>query len=132
VRLVGAGEVSALRLRRLIERDGGFTLDLPTGRRVSHGISVCSRPWRSLRFRCDEWDDALVDRWLAAINVEGRRTRHVGGWLDARSDHVWLDLVRVVPPTMRPVACAVARVLRQHCVFDLGRRELVTVGRQAA
>jgi hypothetical protein len=132
VRIVGAGEVSALGLRRLIERDGGFTLDLPTGRRVSDGISVCSRPWRSLRFRRDAWDDDLVEGWLATINVTGRRTRHVGGWLDPRSDHVWLDLVRVVPPTMRPVACAVARLFKQRCVFDLGRRELVTVGRRAA
>jgi hypothetical protein len=126
------GEVSARGLHRLIERDGGFTLDLPTGRRVSRGISVCSRPWRSLRFRRDAWDDALVERWLSTINVEGRRTRHVGGWLDTGSDHVWLDLVRVVPPTMRPVACALACVFRQRGVFDIGRRELVTVGRQAA
>jgi len=125
------GEVSASGLRRLIEREGGFTLDLPTGRRVSHGISVCSRPWRSLRFRREAWDDVVVDRWLATISVDGRRTRHVGGWLDIRSDHVWLDLVRVVPPRMRPVACTVARLLGQRGVFDLARRELLTVGRQA-
>jgi hypothetical protein len=125
------GAVSASRLRRLIEQDGGFTLDLSTGRRVLHGISVCSRPWRSLRFRREAWDDALVDRWLATISVEGRRTRHVGGWVDPRSDHVWLDLVRVVPPRMRPVACTVARLYGERGVFDLGRRELVSVGRGA-
>ena len=53
--------------RTKIESEGGFTVDLPTGRRVCHGISVCSRPWRSLRFRREAWDDALVDRWLATI-----------------------------------------------------------------
>ncbi len=132
MRLVDDREISAFGLRRLIDHEGGFTLDLPTGRRVSQGISVCSRPWRSLQFRREAWDDDLVEEWLATINVRGRRTRHVGGWLDQRSGHVWLDLVRVVPPTMRPVACGVARLLRQRCVFDLGRRELVTVGRQAA
>ena len=132
MRAVDEDAVSAFGLRRMIDHDGGFTLDLPTGRRISHGISVCSRPWRSLRFRRDAWDDDLVESWLSRINVRGRRSRHVGGWLDPRSDHVWLDLVRVVPPTMRPVAYGLACVFKQRCVFDLGRRELVIVGRQAA
>jgi hypothetical protein len=119
--------VSPLGLRQLIDRDGGFTVDLRSGRRVDRGISVCSRPWRSLRFRRDEWSDRLVAAWLHA-NVRTSRTRHVGGWLDPRSDQVWLDPVRVVSPTLRPVACLAARALQQHCVFDLGRRELVVVG----
>ena len=122
--------VSAWGLRRMIDREGGFTLDLSSGHRVRDGISVCSRPWRSLGFRREAWDDDLVDEWLAGIKVEGRRTRYVGGWLDTGTGQVWLDLVRVVPPAMRPAACLLARVLRQRCVFDLGRQEVVTVTRQ--
>jgi hypothetical protein len=121
--------VSPPRLRHLIDRDGGFTLDLRSGRRVDRGISVCSRPSRSLRFPRDEWNDRLVAAWLHAnVGVGTSRTRHVGGWLDPRSNHIWLDLVQVVSPTLRPVACLVARALQQHCVFDLERRELVVVG----
>ena len=121
--------MSARQLRRLIDGDGGFTVDLRSGRTVGHGISVCSRPWRSLHFRREVWSDAIVEAWLADIDVDGRRTRHVGGWLDTRSDHVWLDLVRVVPPRLRPVARVAARALGQHCLFDLGRQELLLVGR---
>ncbi len=124
--------VAAGELRRLIDCDGGFTVDLRSGRAVGHGISVCSRPWRSLHFRRAVWSDAIVEAWLADIGVDGRRTRYVGGWLDTRSDHVWLDLVRVVPPTLRSVARVAARALGQHCVFDLGRQELVLVGREPA
>jgi hypothetical protein len=121
--------ISPPALRRMIDTEGGFTVDLRSGRAVGHGISVCSRPWRALCFPRHEWDDAVVDAWLATnIDVGAHRARHVGGWLDRRSDHVWLDLVHVLKPGLRPVAFVVARALQQHCVFDLDRRELVVVG----
>ena len=121
--------VSPHGLRRMIDVDGGFTVDLRSGRPVERGISLCSRPSRSLRFPRESWNDRMVEAWLVSnVEIGFGRARHVGGWLDPRSDHVWLDLVRVVSPALRPIACVVARALRQHCVFDLGRRELVVVG----
>lgn len=66
--------------------------------------------------------------WLEARARDHRwRSPRIGGWLDVRSDDVWLDLVRVVSPAWRRVACLVARTFQQHCVFDLGRRELVVL-----
>ena len=39
----------------------------------------------------------------------------------------WFDLVRVLSAPLRRVACAIGRINRQHCVFDLGRRETLVV-----
>lgn len=116
-------------LRRLIEADGGFTLALRTGRPVHRGVSVCVRPSRSLSFSWSEWSDDQVGAWLSARAGErNHRARHIGGWLDPRSDQVWLDLVNVLAPSLRRAACVLARALDQHCAYDLGRGELLLVG----
>lgn len=115
-------------LRTMIEADGGFTVDFADGRPVAHGISVCARPSTSLAFPLRHWDDWIVNGWLAERQAESRwRSRYIGGWLDPRSDTVWLDVVRVVSPKMGPVACLLGRAMQQHCVFDLGRRQTVSL-----
>lgn len=116
-------------LRRLVETDGGFTIAVVTGRRVQHGVSVCLRPSRSLSFWWDEWSDREVTAWLTACGGDRvRPAAHIGGWIDPRSQRVWLDPVTVVAPLLRRAACVVATALDQRCVYDLGRRELVVVG----
>ena len=56
------------------------------------------------------------------------RRSFIGGWHDPRSGHVWLDLVHVVSPRLRPGACLIGRALRQRSLFDIGRGELVMLG----
>lgn len=125
--------VSAIMLRHLIVSEGGFTVRHDDGHRVEHGISVCTRPSRSFAFVLSHWNDGAVDRWLADRAREyGWRSRCIGGWLDPRSDTVWLDVVRIVPAELGPVACLVGRALQQHCVFDLGRGETVALRGRAA
>ncbi len=118
----------ARHLRSLIDIDGGFTVDLRTGRSVSRGISVCVRPSQSVVFLWPDWCDRTVSAWVRSRSLEPAwRSSHVGGWLDRRSGQVWLEEVHVVSPGLRQVAYAVGRALGQHCVFDLGRGELVVL-----
>lgn len=125
--------VNAAELRELIDTVGGFTLDVCTGRRIRSGISVCTRPSSSLTFARSEWSDEGVDTWLAACTAAlAPATRHIGGWLDQRSHHVWLDLVSVVAPAFRTEAYRLGVAMRQHGVFDLDRRELVDLRGEAS
>ncbi|MCU1367403.1 MAG: hypothetical protein JWN39_3042 [Ilumatobacteraceae bacterium] len=125
--------VSAARLRHLVLSEGGFTVRHSDGEPVENGISVCTRPSRSFAFTLCHWNDGAVDRWLADRSREyGWRSRCIGGWLDPRSDTVWLDVVRVVPPELSMVARLMGRATQQHCVFDLARRETVRLRRSAS
>ncbi len=116
------------RLQQMIEAHGGFTVRLRTGERVRSGISVVTRPSQSLTFSRNRWCDGDVRDWLTTVATEPAwRSAYIGGWLDPRSDIVWLDVVRVIPPPLRRVACVLGRVMQQHCVFDLGRGETVVL-----
>jgi hypothetical protein len=116
------------RLQQLIDSHGGFTLRLRTGALVPSGISIATRPSRSLTFPRTSWSDEQVTSWLAeAAGEPSWRCASIGGWLDPRSQMVWLDVVRVVPAAFRLPACLVGRMMRQHCVFDLGRCETVVL-----
>ena len=119
----------ARELHRLIAADGGFTIELGTGRPARAGISVATDPERCLVFAWPDWDDHSVAHWLcaAAACVVGGPT-HVGGSREPHSDQVWLDIVTVVPGRSRTAACLLGRTFRQHCVWDLDRAELVHVG----
>ncbi|MGI8762431.1 MAG: hypothetical protein ACR2LO_00295 [Ilumatobacteraceae bacterium] len=115
-------------MQQMIEAHGGFTVRLRTGEPVRSGISVVTRPSQSLTFLRNRWCDADVRDWLMTVATgPAWRSVYIGGWLDPRSDMVWLDVVRVVPPPLRRVACVLGRVMQQHCVFDLGRRETVVL-----
>lgn len=130
---MNGARVRAAHLRQLIDETGGFTVGHLDGRPAEQGISVCTRPSRSLSFAWQEWDDRMVDAWLAARSAEyGWRWRYIGGWLDRRTDQVWLDVVRIVPARYPAVANLMGRAMQQHCVFDLGRGETVRLGRSAA
>ncbi|MEO5898780.1 MAG: hypothetical protein ABIR68_01450 [Ilumatobacteraceae bacterium] len=119
-------------LRELIELDGGFTVDLRSGQSVLCGISVCTRPSSSLVFSWADWDDIGVTTWLCGSAQLAPATCYLGGWLDPRTQEVWLDLVSVVAPAFRHEAFALARTMRQHGVFDLERMELVDLRVSAA
>lgn len=127
-RVSAAPAVSSSRLRRLIARDGGFTVARTDGTPARAGISVCTRPSRSLAFDWLDWDDHRVDAWLRDRATERVwPSPFIGGWLDPRSNTVWLDVVRVVPSRLRPAACLIGRAMGQHCVFDLGRGETLVL-----
>jgi hypothetical protein len=114
-------------LRALIDAAGGFTLDPTSGTGVRHGVSVCLDPHLSLSFVRSEWHDEVVNGWLVTrADVLSRRRRFLGGWLDAPSDRVWLDVVHVLPARARPFALALARRRGQRGVYDIGRRRLVS------
>jgi len=116
------------RLRELLEADGGFTICLKSGERVASGVSVATRPARSLRFAPDEWSDRLVDQWVDSIVAEPTWwSAHIGGWIDPTSGVMVLDVVRVMPRPLAWLARPLARLSHQHFVFDLGRRRMVAV-----
>jgi hypothetical protein len=116
-------------LRVLIDDHGGFTLDPRSGTAVCHGVSVCLDPDLSISFSRRAWHDDTIGHWLAIrAGSLARSHRFLGGWFDRRNDRVWLDVVRVLPGLARPVAVALARRRGQHCVYDLGRRQLVLTG----
>ena len=116
-------------LRALIDLRGGFTVDPRSGTAVRRGVSVCLDPDLSMSFERSAWHDDTISAWLAIRTGSlGRGGRFLGGWLDRRTDRVWLDVVRVLPGPARPLAVALARRRGQHCVYDLGRRQLVVTG----
>jgi hypothetical protein len=114
------------RLRALLDRHGGFTLEPRSGARVRHGVSVCTEPELSLRLR--QWDTALVQGWLAErADAYGRPGRYVGGWVDRLHGELWLDVVTLVPAPSLAAALRAAGRHGQRAVFDLDRRRLVRV-----
>ncbi len=101
---------------------------LGSGRAVSSGISVGTRPSRSLRFDRDGWSDRLVDEWMMSVAAEPAwRARNVGGWIDPWTGAVSLDVVRVVPRPFKRLAMALGRATSQKCVFDLGRQQMLVL-----
>jgi hypothetical protein len=116
-------------LRALIDVGGGFTLDPRSGRAVRRGVSVCLDPDLSIAFARSAWHDDRISDWLAVrAGSFSRERRFLGGWLDRRNDRVWLDVVHVLPGLARPLAVALARRRGQHCVYDLGREQLLVTG----
>jgi len=116
------------RLHELLDRNGGFTVRVRTGRAVASGISVCTRPSRSISFARDQWSDHIVDQWvMTAAAQPAWRPTAIGGWVDPASGTIWLDLVRVVPAPLRTLATLIGRASKQRCVFDLGRRQTLLV-----
>jgi hypothetical protein len=116
-------------LRALIDNRGGFTLDPRSGRTVRRGVSVCLDPDLSISFTRSAWRDDRIGDWLAIrAGSFTRERRFLGGWLDHRNGRVWLDVVRVLPGPARPLAVALARRRGQHCVYDLGRGQLLLTG----
>jgi hypothetical protein len=130
--MIAVAEKTALSsnsLRRLIEGNGGFTICLG-GQVVTEGVSVCLRPSKSLAFPYSRWNDEVVERWLTERHADALRGNVcIGGWLDPRFDVVWFDVVTVIRPSYRIGAYIAARVMRQRCVFDIGRRRMVRLDR---
>jgi hypothetical protein len=114
------------RLRALLDRHGGFTIEPHSGTAMDHGVSVCTEPHLSLHL--PRWDTPRVTGWLAAHADDYLRPGcYVGGWTDPASDEVWLDVVRLLPVTWLHAALRAAGEHGQHGVFDLSRRQLVRV-----
>jgi hypothetical protein len=89
---------------------------------------VCATPGLGLSCPLSAWRAEEIADWLEARRADlDRGSVHLGGWIDPRTDHVWLDLVTVVPEQLGPLAMALARANSQRAVFDLGRRRLVEV-----
>jgi hypothetical protein len=114
------------RLRALLDRHGGFTVEPRSGAAMRHGVSVCTEPHLSLRL--PGWDTPTVTDWLAArADAYLRPGCYVGGWADPAADDVWLDVVRLLPVTWLHAALQAADRHGQRGVFDLCRSELVRV-----
>jgi hypothetical protein len=112
--------------RQLLDRHGGFTIDGRTLRAIDRGVSVGADPGSGLMMPRTAWDDEAVASWVHRHSQ--RRVRdglHLGGWIDAVRDDVWLDLVRVYPEHDRREALLTGLRHRQHAVFDLGARTMV-------
>lgn len=120
------------RLHALLVADGGFTVDFRTARPVDAGLAVCADPARTLRFRLAEWSDPVIAGWLqdarCFVETGDRSDLYLGGWHAAHRDHVYLDVVRVVPADGQHLAETMGRLHRQHALFDLARRTLVPLG----
>jgi hypothetical protein len=116
-------------LRALIDDRGGFTLNPRSGTAVRRGVSVCLEPDLSISFARSAWRDETIRDWLAIrAGSLAQRRRFLGGWIDRRNNRVWLDVVHVLPGSARPLALALARRRGQHCVYDLGQRQVVLTG----
>ena len=116
------------RLRELLDNHGGFTVRIRSGEPIASGISVGTRPSRSVSFAREEWSDLLVDQWVMAAATQSLWcSSSIGGWIDPSSGTVWLDVVRVVPAPFRAFAVLLGRLSNQHCVFDLGQGRTVVV-----
>ena len=120
------------RLHALLVADGGFTVDIRTARPVDAGLAVCADPSRTMRFRLADWSNPVIAGWLQDarrfVETGGRSDLYLGGWHAAHRDHVYLDVVRVVPADGQHLAETMGRLHRQHALFDLARRTLVPLG----
>jgi hypothetical protein len=106
---------------------GGCTIDRD-GRHLRRGIAVCAEPELALSFPVSDWCTERVTSWL--VDIAPRLAIgdvHLGGWIAAPDGHVWLEPVWVFPDELRLAAVALGRAYAQAAVFDLGRRELVSI-----
>jgi hypothetical protein len=117
------------RVHRDLKRDGGFTLDGRTGRRIRRGLAVCADPGATFAFPLDDWNPVLVAGWLDRHGLHGDipPRNHLGGWWDRRTGRVALDVVHVMPYTAGAIARAIGRRHHQQAMFDLGARRIVSL-----
>jgi hypothetical protein len=116
----------ARRLRALVSRDGGGTVERVTGRPIAEGIAVSADPRAARDLRLADWDDRLVTAWVVVMApVLAARDAHLGAWLDPCAGRVWVEPVWVLPTGALALARAIGRAHDQRAVYDLGRRRLV-------
>lgn len=114
--------------RHLLASAGGFTWHRQQAVPIRDGIAVGAEPARALCFHLPAWDDAEVADWVgASTDRAAAQDLHLGGWLDAATGQVWLDLVRVFPAREWHRAVTLARLHGQHALFDLARGAVVPV-----
>lgn len=112
--------------RHLLASAGGFTWHRQQAVPIRDGIAVGADPARALCFALPAWDDARVAHWVgASTDRAAAHDLHLGGWLDAATGQVWLDLVQVFPAREWHRAVTLARVHGQHALFDLARGAVV-------
>ncbi len=103
------------RLYHCLVSAGGFTLHHRTGQPIERGVAVCAAPGLGLSCPLSAWRAEEIARWLEArrADLDGGSV-HLGGWIDPRTDHVWLDLVTVVPEQLGPLAMALRERTRNE------------------
>jgi hypothetical protein len=110
-------------LEEQLADQGGFTLDHRSGRWACAGLAVCAEPGLTLRFSWPPWPSEVVHDWVArGVGYIERRPDaelHLGGWFDAHTQTVSLDVVRVVPATSVQRVRAIGRRHGQTAFFDL-------------
>jgi hypothetical protein len=123
--------------RHLLASAGGFTLNRHETAAIRDGFAVCADPTLTLTFALRDWDDGRVAAWVGVADDRARAPMaaadlHLGGWLEAATGQVWLDLVQVFPADDRQRAVALARAHQQRAVFDLSQGEVVPVAPPAS
>jgi hypothetical protein len=120
--------ISSALLRESIDAAGGFTVRRRDGRFRAHGVCVATRPHIELSFARADWDDVVVDAWLASFSDARRwRASHFGGWIDPDTGAVVLDVVRVIPCRLKRLAVVVGRLTKQEFAFDLSTQRLMVL-----
>jgi hypothetical protein len=121
-----AEPITAERLRAAINTSGGFTVRRRNGAFRAHGVCVATRPHVELSFSSGEWNDDVIEQWLAALATEPRwRASHIGGWKDPATGNVVLDVVRVIPCRLKRLAFIVGRITKQDYAFNLSDHEVM-------
>lgn len=112
-----------------IRNDGGFTV-AADGSSPSEGISVSPYPERSVIVPVSGSDADLGKAYEAFLkandDILGKDGHHAGGWVDG--DKLYLDVVKVFPPSQREAAIALGRAKNQIAVWDLGASEEIPTG----
>lgn len=112
---------------RLAEPDGGFTIDVRTGREVAAGYAVSIFPQHSLELPLADATPAALCHYIEQhADVLADPHNRLGGWHDPETGRIWLDISLVLAD--RDEAIKWAEAANQIAIFDLGNFESIPTG----
>lgn len=97
---------------------GGFTYD-PAGKVPQTGYSVGVYPAKSITLPVEQVTKAAVADWMSQnTSLLSKPGNMLGGWVD--NGKLYLDIVKVFPPSQKEEALAAGKEHNQISIADLG------------
>lgn len=116
-RFAQAGESTVAGRMMDAVQSGGFTYD-PAGKVPTQGFSVGVYPEKSATIPLEQVTKSAVAEWMASnTDLLIERGNMLGGWVD--NGKLYLDIVKVFPPTEKEAALAAGKEHNQISIADL-------------
>lgn len=113
-------------LHRLVEPDGGFTLDLLHNREPSEGFAVSIYPEHAAIFTRQQFNYVSLMQYITlhqdTLILTGR---HLGAWHNPENHQIYLDISVVVASREEAVDLCISH--DQIAYYDIAAKQSVTV-----